>query len=228
MRRDGTQIALSGFEGRGPPNTAKSHIAGALVGADPQHDFLIRIKSGWASEARILTDGRKQIFSILLPADDVLMPAGQGPGAMSLTALTTLNVIKYMPTTPGAWDTPPLAPLVRQALIRQNGRLRDHIVRLGSLNAYQRTAHLLLDLHTRLSVVGLVRQNSFRIPFTQDTFASLLGLSVVHVNRTLQALRRHKLIVLKAGSVTLVDPDALATVASYALHNSAAVAQINR
>lgn len=147
---------------------------------------------------------------------------------MSLTALTALNVIKYMPTAPGAWDTSPLAPLVREALIRQNGRLRDHIVRLGSLNAYQRTAHLLLDLHTRLSVVGLVRQNSFRIPFTQDTFASLLGLSVVHVNRTLQALRRHKLIVLKAGSVTLVDPDALATVASYALRNSTATARLNQ
>jgi DNA-binding transcriptional regulator YhcF (GntR family) len=58
-----------------------------------------------------------------------------------------------------------------------------------------------------------VSGNRFRMPLTQEIMADALGLSLVHVNRTLQQLRREKLIEMKAGSVCLLRPRALALIA---------------
>jgi CRP-like cAMP-binding protein len=70
----------------------------------------------------------------------------------------------------------------------------DHIVRLGRLTAYERVAHLVLDIRDRLALVGLAAPDSFPPPLTQETLADVLGLSSVHVNRMLQQLRRDGLV----------------------------------
>jgi DNA-binding transcriptional regulator LsrR (DeoR family) len=63
----------------------------------------------------------------------------------------------------------------------------------------------------------MVKDESFRLPLTQEVFADALGLSIVHINRTLQQLRRAGRITLKAGTVTLHDR---AKLSSYAFYES--------
>jgi DNA-binding transcriptional MocR family regulator len=63
--------------------------------------------------------------------------------------------------------------------------------------------------------VGLVKGNSFRVPLTHEVFADALGLSVVHIHRTMKQLREEGLVFLKSGSVTLADPERLAIMAQY-------------
>jgi DNA-binding GntR family transcriptional regulator len=66
-----------------------------------------------------------------------------------------------------------------------------------------------------LSAVGLADGATIPMPLTQETIADALGLSVVHLNRTLQLLRRDHLIESRAGFVKLLQPEQLADVADF-------------
>ena len=94
-------------------------------------------------------------------------------------------------------------------------RLFDQIVRIGRLTAKERVLNLLLELYDRLDAIGLVKENTFRIPLTQEVFADALGLSVVHINRTLQQLRREGMLTVDRGTVTLHQRHKLASFACY-------------
>jgi CRP-like cAMP-binding protein len=97
----------------------------------------------------------------------------------------------------------------------EQGRLRDHVVRLGGLSAFERMAHLFMELHDRLSRVGLATPTSFHLPLKQDVIADLLGLSVVHVSRTVQSLKRDGLAQIRSGYVTVLDRRRLAEAGHY-------------
>ena len=94
-------------------------------------------------------------------------------------------------------------------------RLFDQIVRIGRLTAKERVLNLLLELYDRLDAIGLVKENTFRIPLTQEVFADALGLSVVHINRTMQQLRREGMVTVGRGAVTLHQRHKLASFACY-------------
>jgi CRP-like cAMP-binding protein len=70
-------------------------------------------------------------------------------------------------------------------------------------------AHLLLELHGRLAEVGETRGETFNLPVKQEILADALGLSLVHVNRTLQQLKRAGLIDIRGAQVALIDRAAL-------------------
>ena len=61
----------------------------------------------------------------------------------------------------------------------------------------------------RLRAVGLTEDHSCKFPITQNEMGDALGLSLVHVNRTLQDLRSAGLVELKAKSLMIPDLDAL-------------------
>jgi CRP-like cAMP-binding protein len=180
----------------------------------PRHGLIL---SGWACEMQILPDGRRQIFSFLLPGDAFRIDAGPagGPGR-GVVALTRLEVMD--PTAPvfGRRDGgAPLDQALLEASLLKQDRLLDHMVRLGRLTARERVLHLLLELRDRLEAAGFVTGDTFRLPLTQEVFADALGLSLVHINRTLKQLRREGQLQLKSGLVTLVQRGKLARVAFY-------------
>jgi CRP-like cAMP-binding protein len=92
---------------------------------------------------------------------------------------------------------------------------REWTLSLGRRSALARMAHLLCELNVRLGIVGLTEENSFDFPLTQVEFGECLGLTSVHVNRTLQELRRRGLIELQSRRVTIFDLEALKTVAEF-------------
>jgi CRP-like cAMP-binding protein len=93
--------------------------------------------------------------------------------------------------------------------------LLNQLMRVGRQTAYERTAHFILEIHERLTLVGLAGETTVAIPLTQEIMADALGLSVVHLNRTLQQLRRNQLIEFKSGLVRLLQPDRLAEIAHF-------------
>lgn len=92
---------------------------------------------------------------------------------------------------------------------------REWTLSLGRRSAIARMAHLLCELHVRLGLVGLTEGNSFEFPLTQVEFGECLGLTSVHVNRTLQELRRRALIELQSRRVTIFDLEALKGLAEF-------------
>ena len=170
------------------------------------------ILMGWVGEGRELSDGRRQLFTLRLPGD-VLDPS-RGPADMDVTALTTvifaelrgLDVLLTGTAMRNAWSA------MRRA--EQDG-LYDQVLRLGRLSAFERTAHLLLELQDRLQRVGMANSLEFALPISQKVLGDVLGLSIVQVNRTWQQLRREELITGGQGEVLILDCERLAQIAHY-------------
>ncbi|WP_309091269.1 helix-turn-helix domain-containing protein [Phenylobacterium sp.] len=179
------------------------------------------IVSGWACEMRILPDGRRQIFSFLLPGDPFVIEENTDIGGRGIVALTRLETIDWTNPLLGVADgRDALARAVEEASRIKQDRMLDQMVRIGRLTARERLLHLLLELYYRLEAVGLVRGDTFRIPLTQALFADALGLSLVHINRTLTQLRREGHILLRGGSVTLLSREKLSAIAFFHAHGA--------
>jgi CRP-like cAMP-binding protein len=176
--------------------------------------------SGWACRFRMLPDGRRQIFDFILPGD--MYGLCLRPQAVALTTAITLTsaqiadatalwvAIKERPT-----EFPGLADACHSTASLEEAHLLNQLVRIGRQTAYERTAHLILEMHDRLDAVGLADGATIPMPLTQETIADALGLSVVHLNRTLQLLRRDHLIESRTGFVKLLKPLQLADVADF-------------
>lgn len=185
-------------------------VAEGVNGVRPR--FVI---AGWACRQRLMPDGRRQIFSLLLPGDSFGFDSR--PSLASIVALTALETA----------DASPIQEAVRRGVatgltralaasqILEDSLLLDHAVRLGRLTAFERVAHFLLELQQRLEVAGLGDRQRFPLPLTQEILADTLGLSIVHVNRTLQQLRRSGLIELRSGVAILLEPESMAKTCDY-------------
>lgn len=176
------------------------------------------ILSGWACRCRALPDGRRQIYGFLLPGD--IVGFGDRPldeeVAVALGALRVADGASLKALLAGSGEGVPGIVRAVSAVVRlEEQALLDGFVRVGRLAARARVANLLLELHDRLAFVGLVADNRFSLPLTQEMMSDALGLSIVHVNRCLQQLRRENLIETGAGSVVLRDRRTLAALADY-------------
>jgi CRP-like cAMP-binding protein len=195
------------------------HVAGEELVAEGQVGRRPRfVTSGWACSQRVLSDGRRQIFGFVLPGDLLgLADRPSTPSLCSVVALTALETIdaEAMFEAIQSDSAPGLARALIAAHLAEQALLFDHMVRLGRQTAYERVAHLLLELQRRLEAAGLGDSQRFPLPLTQEILADALGLSIVHVNRTLQQLRRERLIELRSGVAILLQPDLLMNIADY-------------
>ena len=175
------------------------------------------ILSGWACRQRVLPDGRRQIFSFLLPGDGVGLSRRLGPELSTIVAVTALETVDAEPLLEAvhAGSAPGVARALGSIEPLEQTQLFDHMVRLGRQTAYERVAHLLLELQRRLELVGLGDNQRFPLPLTQEILADALGLSIVHVNRTLQQLRRAGMIELRSGVAILLQPEQMAKLCDY-------------
>jgi CRP-like cAMP-binding protein len=98
-----------------------------------------------------------------------------------------------------------LAQALWRETLTDSALFRQWIVNLGTRSASGRMAYLLAELRGRLAAMGLVANEQFDFPITQSKLADALGLSVVHVNRVLQAFRKQGILDLKRQVVTLRD-----------------------
>lgn len=178
------------------------------------------VGAGWACRLRVLPDGRRQIVTFFLPGDTIRLGDVDHPAIRStilaMTDLTLLNASRLAEAVARADDS--IANIVqacRVTFIWSQAQLLDHVLRLGRLTALERMAHLILELHYRMQDAGLAQDGRFPLPLTQSQFGEALGLSLVHVNRTLQQLRREQLIELKPGRIAILDRERLALLCDF-------------
>lgn len=177
------------------------------------------LTSGWACRQRVLPDGRRQIFGFLVPGDCVGLSPRAGPELSTLVALTALETIdaSRVASAVQAGGAPGIARALALMETIEQKLLLDHVVRLGRQTAYERVSHFLLELQRRMEMAGLGDSQRFPLPLTQEIMADALGLSIVHINRTLQQLRRERLIELRSGVTILLQRERLAGIADYRL-----------
>lgn len=192
----------------GRPHGVRFPVRGHLA-REGDEATLRTLHSGWACTVRLFADGRRQIVHLLLPGD--LLTPFCLPGERVTHLVAALTPVTVMPNPQDGLDG--------DATARARGMARWHlhnqICRLGRQSAYERFAHLLIELRDRMRAAGQCPGDDFEMPLTQDMLADVLGLTSVHVNRTLQQLRRDQMIRLGERTVTLLDLDALARIGEY-------------
>lgn len=92
---------------------------------------------------------------------------------------------------------------------------REWTLSLGRRTAISRLAQLFCELRVRLGIVGLADNDSYDFPLTQVEVGECLGLTSVHVNRTLQELRRRGIVELESRQVRILDLPALESIAEF-------------
>ena len=92
---------------------------------------------------------------------------------------------------------------------------RELALSLGQRSAMARMAHLFCELYVRLNAVGRARADGFEFPLTQRELSECLGLTVVHANRTIQELRRRRLIEMENRQLTILDRRGLEGLAEF-------------
>jgi CRP-like cAMP-binding protein len=92
---------------------------------------------------------------------------------------------------------------------------REWEVSLGRRSSLERMAHLFCEMEIRLELVGLASGGRFDLQLTQEELAECLGITPVHVNRTLQELRVDEVVEFRAGSVTINDREGLRRIAAF-------------
>ena len=200
--------------------TGKRHIRARseLVnerGADPRLHVLL---DGWACRYRLLADGRRQITMLLVPGDicnlDVLHVRNSHE---ALATLTPCTVAGLDPATVRslADRSPRVADAFGWLGAVENAVLAERNTSLGRRSAREHLAHLLCELHVRLAAVGRAQDLRYTLSLTQEEIADVLGLTAVHVNRTLQGLRGAGLIELHGHALVIRDWDALQRTAGF-------------
>lgn len=158
------------------------------------------ILSGWASRYKLLANGRRQLLGFLLPGDicDAYLH-WLSRMDHSIGALTDIVYaeVKREEFDALVRDHPAIARALWIQTLLDIAAQREWTVSLGQRVAFQRLAHLFLDIHLRLRGVGLTMGNRCDFPATQIDIGDAAGLSPVHVNRTLQHLRAADLVDLR-------------------------------
>lgn len=173
---------------------------------------------GFACRYKALEDGRRQIVSFHIPGDVLdLTSLLLGEMDHGLSTLTPVKVVAIAHATVLGWmrTHPNLAQLLWRAALIEAAIFREWVVSVGRRTARERTAHLLCELVVRMRAVDLARGYTCDLPITQVELADALGLSNVHVNRTLQELRGDGLIELGGGTLVVRDWDALTATAEF-------------
>jgi CRP-like cAMP-binding protein len=184
-------------------------------GAPVERIFVI--VEGFACRYKLLPDGRRQIIAYMLPGDlcdtrafslpfmDHSIAALSSVQAVALTA----EAVHRLESLPGLAQV-----LARSSLVHQS-ITREWLVSIGHRTAFERLSHLLCELFERLHAVGLVHGHACEIPVTQTEIGDTLGLSAVHVNRTLMELRRAGLVSFQSKQLVIHDYLKLQNVAGF-------------
>lgn len=210
----------------GPEELALLQARPAAPRSAPQDTLLIHegdptssvfvVGTGWAARARLMPEGRELIFQLHLPGDIV----GYGPALLGLQSnfsVRALTPITYHVVDRARLATLSTTPALAQKLmlrVCRRQRIFEHwFLHVGGRQVEERLAWFLLDLFVRLRRLGLVKDNTFRLPLSQQQIGNAIGATVVHVNRVLRRLREAGLATVRNGKVCLDDPVGLRRIA---------------
>jgi len=208
---------LSQIQGLGVRQSVVTKSTTILRQGQPASSFFV-LFDGWGLRYKQLGDGRRQILSFLLPGDpatlssllprplnhSVQMLPGSAVGEFDLDAVQRI-----------ASENSDLQSCVAAPYEQEFARTDELATNLGRRSAKERIAHLMLEFVTRLGLRGTVQDSSILMPLRQRHLADALGLTTIHVNRTLRALRDENLIDIRGGVLQILDRNRLVALANF-------------
>jgi CRP-like cAMP-binding protein len=193
--------------------TLPLRIVSLSRGEDAAHDGSKPTEScllvdGFMHRYKLLPNGRRQILSFHTPGD---IPDLQSlhlrtlDHSLAATIRCTVGFIRHDDLRVLIRKRPSVGDLFWRDTLIDAGMFRASITSLGQRPAPEHLAHLFCEMFVRLRAIGLTVEHACNLPVTQTELGDAVGLSTVHVNRTLQELRAADLIELQSGVLKILD-----------------------
>jgi len=163
---------------------------------------------GFVLRSKIVGAGQRQILAFHQPGD---VPDLQSlflhvmDHDVSALGNCVLGFIPHGPLRELIKARPNIAQALWRDTLTDAAIFREWICNVGQRDATSRVAHLVLELYTRLKVIGRTDSLTFSFPATQALFADAIGTSVVHMNRVVQELRSQRLLDFDRGRISILD-----------------------
>ena len=211
---DNELLILDKFHSR-----SKSFVAGRdLVRQGQSEQAAYILAEGWVCSYKLQPDGSRQIVDFQIPGDflglrSVLLHTSDH----SVEPITNIRAAEVLADDllQAFAETPRLATAILWAASRDEAMVVEHLVCLGRREADERVAHFLLELGSRLALVGMGTKAGYACPLTQYHLADALGMSAVHVNRVLRRMREAGLVTFRDGQVSFDDYGGLVKLAGF-------------
>lgn len=189
-----------------------------VIQAGDELSHSVMLLDGWMARVKDLPSGGRQIAELQLAGDFVDLHGFTLKRLDHDVVTLTKCTIGIVPHDRVREITERLPRLSRIYWFMTNvdaAITRELVLSLGQRSAIGRMAHLFCELSWRLQIVGRSENDGYEFPLTQRELAECLGLTVVHVNRTLQELRRRGLVELENRQLTIRDRRGLEGIAEF-------------
>ncbi|WP_075292824.1 Crp/Fnr family transcriptional regulator [Pararhizobium arenae] len=187
-----------------------------IEGSRPTESTLLL--DGVAARYRVLEDGKRQITALHVPGDFVDLHAFLLKTMdHSVVALSPCRIASaaHRDLCEISATNPHLTRMLWLSTVIDGAIHREWIVAIGRRSKKSHLAHLICELYVRLTVVGMVSEMSFHLPMSQAEVADALGVSLVHLNKTLQILRLDGVVRWVDRIVTILNWERLAEIAEF-------------
>ena len=181
---------------------------------------LFTVLSGMGIRDKQLENGRRQVINFVFPGDFIGLQAGilgemghsvQASTHMRLCVFNRADFWNFFRNHPSrAFDITWLAAV-------EEHFLGETLATVGQRSAIEALAWALVKIYQRGTTLGMVKNNSMDLPYTQRDMADALGLSLVHTNKTLAKLRDRQLASWSDHMLQINDLKALAEIAKMEL-----------
>lgn len=166
------------------------------------------LAAGFAIRHKITGNGARQIVSIHVPGD--LLDVQDGTAEYSTTNGQSLSGVRIaMIPRAALLDLAMKHPSIALALWADAGAnasiLAEWLLNIGRRDARARVSHLICEVKLRQDAVERYGGSGPSWLMTQEQLGDATGLTPVHVNRTIQALRRQGLIGADQRALKILD-----------------------
>ncbi len=186
---------------------------------------LYTLFDGWLILFKILDNGKRQILRFLLPGDffgfqvnGIGPTAGYMHGSQALmeSTLCAFPVTRFRPMMEKQLQ---LTRRLAEMEMHDLNLCQNHLIGTVRKNARERIAFLVLELfyRVRLQMENGYDEatNSIIFPLTQKEIGDAVGLTSVHVNRTLKDMVKNRLIQYPGKRLTILNEDALMEIGEF-------------
>jgi CRP/FNR family transcriptional regulator, anaerobic regulatory protein len=202
------QLGLVGTPDSPCSKTTIRRRSGELIIEHDAGSTMAVVRHGWIAGYVLFPDGRRQIVDVLMRGDLVGCTELVAPGKPGLAvALSDVEVCTF--DTGALLSSISTCPTKAFGLLKactvQAMRLRSQLAALGRQSAESRLAAFVSTLHSRLLNLNEATQTEMPFHFRQQDLADALGLTQVHISRTLSALRSKGVLAISGKMARLLD-----------------------
>ena len=182
-------------------------------------EFMFTLYHGWVAAYKTLNTGKRQILRISLPGDmlgfqsDLIAP-------MTYSAISLSDVVLC------AFPRAEMPELLRRNLsvakrlselnARDMNICQNRLMTFGQQSAIERIAFFCAELYYRIqSIYGAVKDDEMFFPLSQEDIGDATGLTKIHVNRTLKALREQGYLEVSSKHLKIHDVKGLCELGNF-------------